>query len=232
MPEAPERLVLDRVRSLSVSGERIASNSNHIGALHRLAGGMEQLYTLVKRTEDHIHSLPGGPPVLAWGGLRGLGVADATELLLHNAFDWYSINATRYFRLAGFICDELDGSDRVEAARSYMVEVCGPLYTFRNKVSAHHALTDPRRDTLSDQHTSTFSTLAFEGGRLFVGAVLMHVDEPDKPAETSHDLRWSLSEFHERIFLPRTGGSATTIVSPGGAARFGARTWASTRVTP
>ena len=65
--------------------------------------------------------------------------------LLSCAFQWYAVSACNYAQLVGWLA-----THNPEAAKDYMKKVMPRVSQFRNKVAAHFAITDPRRDNEAD----------------------------------------------------------------------------------
>lgn len=199
------RLVLDFLEPLTVSAERRPGVQNLTATLDRLLGGMEFLYEQIRRKEEAVHAearRQGRELQGAWGGVDDLAPSGLDQDTICCAFDWYAINACRFFKLLAFVSDEkINKKDEVN---EYQRRVCGSVLKYRHKIAAHYALTDPRdEDNPADRYQSTMDTTMYRAGRLRVGGVRFGLVTPTEMIEPQHEYEWSLTEFHESVVVPR-----------------------------
>lgn len=210
-------VVLDHVRApqLTLSLERVHAMRNQVAALDRLMYGMRFCVNCVSDQESKLQRVASEEGLRFAGlGLTGFKEYGVEEGIIYSCFDWYAINVCRFFQLRAFISDQLDGAaERVKKAKEYRRTVCGNVNTFRDKIAAHFAETDPwlrpgpQQDNLADLYTSTMLTIGFHTGRFRAGAALGGVVVGEDMIEPQHDIAWSLTEFHETVVLPRVTGS-------------------------
>ena len=195
--------IIDHIEPLTIDDVRGARYQNEYFALRRLAHGMESLYLQVKAQQERAVRVvnPDGGKSFALGNVPGLLEAGVDRAFISCVFDWYAINACRVFQLIGYVCNEYEGSE--SRIRDYCKRVLGPVLVYRNKVAAHYALTNPRGDNEADLYLSTLDTVAFETDRFFVGAIRAGLGRAGATVESQHDFHWSLTSFHEDVFLRR-----------------------------
>ena len=132
------------------------------------------------------------------------------ESLLPCLFHWYGTSVCNYARLVGFLSGLASGAysrDQVsnpsfhakvrEHCSAYVDSVpeLQPIKVWRNKVFAHFAITDPRKDDNPAMlDASAMSPLSYFGNRLRVGGVTIgssggQVELP----------QWSVTEAHEAL---------------------------------
>lgn len=166
---------------------------------------MHSLYSQVKTHEAtalRVIGTSAGDIAFGWGDVPGFAEAGIDTTFIACAFDWYAINVCRLFQLIGFVSNEYAG--RVEEVRQYRARVCGPVLVYRNKVAAHYALTEPRKeDNEADLYVSTMDTVAFETDQFFVGSLRAGLGSEGNSVESQHDYHWSLTAFHESVVVPR-----------------------------
>jgi hypothetical protein len=186
-------ITLDKVKGLILTDQQQAQFPNEILRLHQLAAGLAFLHEAVRSFESAYQGQDRASFALGYDPSRP-GVPRELVLCM---FHWYATSVCNLTRLIGLIAYEagLAGfKDRV-SIRHYCEEVCGPVKLYRDKVGAHFARTSPRaEDNVADTIRSIIDDLTWISGRLWVGALKLHVG----PTAPSHEYAWSLTEFHER----------------------------------
>jgi hypothetical protein len=76
------------------------------------------------------------------------------------------------------------------------------LLSYRNKVAAHFAITDPLRDNEADVAASVKTHIIYVHGRLFAAALTPIMKNNGQEITVRRDISWSLSLAHERL-VPR-----------------------------
>ena len=138
--------------------------------------------------------------------LRGKSAKDSIELaivggildnqpfgLLSCAFQWYAVSACNYAQLVGWLVTRDTG-----AAKEYVRKVMPRLLDYRNKVAAHFAITDPRRDNEADLVASVM-TNNYVRGRLCAAALTPVIKNDSQEITVSKDISWSLTLAHEHL---------------------------------
>jgi len=124
------------------------------------------------------------------------------------AFHWFSTSVVNYVRLIGLIdllnkmgwsSDDTIVPDNRKAIRSHCTEyvkgVIPEIYEWRNKVSAHFAITDPYdNDNLGTLEESVMNSIAYVAPRYRAGALKFSTK-----GETSTLPNWSVTETYERL---------------------------------
>jgi len=188
-------VVLDHLDQIVLPAEEEERHFDARMALARLGEGLFWLYRAVGQLERQAQARAAPEDVrIALAG----GLLDRQPLgFLSCAFQWYAVSACNYAQLVGWL-----SSGNPEAAKQYMNRVLPRLSQYRNKVAAHFALTDPRRDNEADLASSVMTQVVYAHGRLCAAALLPVVKDGDREIEASRDFSWSLTLAHERL-VPR-----------------------------
>lgn len=188
-------LVLDHLDNLQLSEEAADRHFDATMALARLGEGLFWLHRTVSELECRARADAAPEDVkLAVAG----GILDNQPLgLLSCAFQWYAVSACNYAQLVGWLT-----TGNPEAAKQYMKKVLPRVSQFRNKVAAHFALADPRRDNEADLAASVMTQVVYAHGRLCAATLSPVVKDGDREISASRDLSWSLTVAHERL-VPR-----------------------------
>lgn len=184
------------------------------GVAVRLMYGMNACYQSIKQEEKKI-------PQRSSAVSSGSNLFGTDELLIHSCFDWYAVNACRYFIHLGYFSDQFAGyehKERLRKAREYRKLVCGRVLDYRNKVAAHFAEVDPlSNDNLADQLSSTMMSIQFINGRIRLPALRVMVQVGASSEEPNTEIAWTLTEFHEQVVLPRITGPVESVERPASA---------------
>ena len=88
-----------------------------------------------------------------------------------------------------------------QGAKDYVARVMPRLQNYRNKLAAHFARTDPRRDNEADMAASLLTQVVYVKGRLLAGALTPVLEDTG----VTTDCSWSLTVAHQgfrRRFWP------------------------------
>ena len=195
-------MIIDYEDSLCVPDKCLEQHHNELGSLRYLAVGLDFLYRQTRQIEavlvDELDksSKSGKYSRHQYGYFIGIPELNrATQDLVACAFDWYSVTACNYARLAGWLAY---GGDS-EAAIQYVDRVMPHVKTWRDKVGAHFARTSPRKkDTEADLAVSVIPHLSFEDGTFYVGSLTLSVAS-ERGMSSSAPMRRSLTETHMRL---------------------------------
>src|SRR3989442_3477949 len=154
-------------------------------ALARLGEGLFWLYKSVGELERNARRDAEAEDIrlAVFGGILDKQPAG----LLSCAFQWYAVSACNYAQLVGWLA-----TGDPEAAKKYVASVMPGLLQYRNKVAAHSALTDPRRDNEADLAASVMTHIVYAQGRLCAAALTPIVKSGASEIVVSRDLSWSL----------------------------------------
>jgi hypothetical protein len=114
--------------------------------------------------------------------------------LLSCAFQWYAVSACNYAQLVGWLATR-----NPDLAKEYVKRVMPRLLLYRNKVAAHFAIVDPRRDNEADLAASVMTHIVYAQGRLCAAALTPVLSKGGSEIVASRDLSWSLTLAHERL---------------------------------
>jgi hypothetical protein len=131
----------------------------------------------------HIQSF-GNDPSLPW----------VPRDLIACAFHWYAVSVYNYVSLVGWLAN-LD-------PKKYANKIIPQVVTFRNKVAAHFARWNPRKDdTTADLDMSVLYPIVFCDDAFYVGVWKLTKKSISGESSNTHDLRWSLTKTHLELVL-------------------------------
>jgi hypothetical protein len=192
-------LMLDHLDGFSLTDEQAKAHTNAFNTANRMMAGLRFLYDLVAAEEQRLREKSDPNRMeMTW---PASGVA--TNIPVDNLFDWYSVQACALVRLIGKIA-YMEGSPETHYA--YSKRVCGPVETYRNKIGAHLAWTDPRKDDNPiDLKMTLMPNTGWMDGRFRTQLMVLHETRSGVSHSPSHDYAWCLTKFHEEVILPRYG---------------------------
>ena len=91
------------------------------------------------------------------------------------------------------------------------------ISSYRNKIAAHFALTDPRNDNEADVAASVMTQIIYSRGRIFAVLLTPVLNTNGAEITFSSDLSWSLTVAHQRLTLrfwpdgPPTAGQSIRV---------------------
>jgi len=184
--------------------------SNEINALLQLREGIILLYNSIKPTELALVKKYEGSQVSFFG--RNPDIPENLFNLLPCFFNWFGNSWCNYARLDGYIVareqNNINETDvQLEPNRVVIKNACDnyvknlpemqEVLKWRNKVSAHFALTDPRRDdNISTMEASIIYPVSFEIDRFKTGVWVFSRGD-DTTNYTSEIPIWSLTNIFE-----------------------------------
>lgn len=218
-------MILDYVKNLGMSADEVARRANEIKSLEYLSTGLHFLSDQVQKLETHVaERLPPDRKVFLYGNAPEFeGISPE---LVACMFHWYSVLSCNYVRLVGWLAHEnvSDKDARKNRGRDYLSETLPAVQTWRNKVGAHFALTDPRsKEPDADLASSVLFPISFGDDTFHAGAVriLGPVKRGDRPiadgstiaswrkrllsrpvddtAPEQVDWDWSLTQVHRQL---------------------------------
>jgi len=189
--------------------------SNEVGTIQILSAGLEHIATWLKMREMVYERMTGGRLKSFSQGLDFDGTSTALPYIAC-LFHWLGGSACNLARLAGFVrglakgeftrADLIDPANydtvkkSVDAYAKGLPEL-GNVLKWRNKVGAHFAITDPRKDdNIATLNMSVLFPVAFENGRYVVNSTVM-TRSGSSGTFTSDIPRWSVTEVFEAMIL-------------------------------
>jgi hypothetical protein len=201
--------IIDKILSIEIDPDKY---NNEFNALMQLKTGLLALYNNVRPFELQILEKTAGKRVLFFG--ESDLVPKEVDNLLPCFFHWFGNTLCNYARLTGYIAVREQGhvTDedlQLEPERKKIKEACdnyvktlpeiSEVLKWRNKVSAHFALTDPRKDdNIATLEASIIYPVSFEFDRFRTGTMIFSKGD----SEVTHDSeipRWSLTEIFELL---------------------------------
>ena len=216
---------------LNKSVERTLHTSQ-IKMLHSLYLGLRSLYDVIKEKENWAAENYPAPNLLQGYDYMNTGKVEPEFFeMLTNYHHWFSISVINYARLSGFLVGISNGDftkeDRkTEGGKKKIKNSCNNyieqvvelkhVKTYRNIVSAHFALTDPRKDNFMTMDISATNICGFINNRIVSkagGYVQLDINEeisisgqPAKPTKQITTVEqipiWSITQTFEEL-LPR-----------------------------
>lgn len=208
---AEPKFVVDKIEGIEIDHR---GNTNQISMLQSLRNGLALLYNTCKQTENKVFEDYNGK--VSGYNVPGKTI-DLTQLyyVLPCYFHWFSVSAANYARLAGYMVGKERGEFKREDVRTKegkkkIKESCNryvdgvkeleQVLLYRNKVSAHFALTDPRNE--DNYVTMDFSVLAiagFSSGKLASKPVEKASFQKDGTAIVDEIPNWSITMVFEEM---------------------------------
>ncbi|MBL7770002.1 MAG: hypothetical protein JNK20_13550 [Flavipsychrobacter sp.] len=203
------KFIVDKTLCIEVPPDKYLNEYN---ALYQLKNGLIALYNSVRPHELKIIEENKGAMVHVWG--RHPAIPEHLFNLLPCFFHWFGTSVCNYSRLVGFIVSREQGiiteADlQLEPSRNKIKDACNDymknllelqeVLKWRNKVSAHFALTDPRRDdNIATLEASIIYPVGFEYDRFRTGT--MTFSRGDAMTNYSSEIpRWGLTEVFETL---------------------------------
>ncbi len=155
--------ILDYIDNIYID-EDFPVNVNNMHSLYYLVDGIYDLAKKVRKEE--LRTFNSYPDIIFTGNIENW------EKLM-NDFNWFSINLINYVRLIGFIDivnkngfnpDNLIKNRKAikDHCYKYIIKIIPEIYHYRNKLAAHHALSDPfPNDNIMTLEQSVCNNIAY-----------------------------------------------------------------------
>lgn len=191
--------MLDHIDNISLSKDFPIKN---LHALNYHADGLHYLAQSIRSEEIKIYQLNNGE-------LGYQAVHMDNHNILMNMFNWFSLSLVNYVKLVGFIDyvtknklteqDIKQGVQRREIREhsiAYAKKVIPEIVLYRNKLSAHHALSDARNDdNIMTLLSSSMNSIVYRNP--YFEASFFWESDDIKP-----DLKpWVLTEIYEKLCI-------------------------------
>ena len=185
-------MILDFIYKLELPDNETENHYDARMALARLGEGLFWIHQEVTKIELELRKEAAKDDIqLAIAG----GILENKPFgLLSCAFQWYAVSACNYAQLIGWLATR-----DTDLAKKYVKKVMPKLLSYRNKVAAHFAITDPLRDNEADLAASVMTHIIYVRGRLCAAALTPTVKTNGQEITVSRDISWSLSLAHERL---------------------------------
>jgi hypothetical protein len=199
--------IIDKILNIEVDHSK---HFNEINALEQLRTGLLALYNTVKPVENKIMVENPNSLIISFGNDPNL--PQEINHLLPCFFHWFGNSIINYARLVGLIVAKeqgeiTEGDLQFEPAREKIRIACNnyikslpeleEVLKWRHKVSAHFALTDPRKeDNIATLEASIIYPVGSENGRYRTGTLTFSKGD-NKVNYNSEIPKWSLTETFE-----------------------------------
>lgn len=167
MKHNKDEIILDVVDNITFNSDSFPIKNMH--ALNYTKVGLHQLALEVRKIENNMNKTVGH-----YMNFMTVGLSPDGNILM-NYFNWFSISIINYIRLIGFIDivnkkqftrEEITKKENhkiiKEYCKGYIKKVIPEIYIYRNKLSAHHSLTDPFvDDNIATLETSVLNSIVY-----------------------------------------------------------------------
>jgi hypothetical protein len=188
--------MLDGIDGLTLGEELDATELNAVRSLAYLWSGLRFLDHQVSEIEKSLSSsldldkkvyfVLGNAPLLK----------DVPQGLIACAFHWYATSSCNFVRLVGWLAHGRNG----HRADAYVGRIIPSVRVWRNKVGAHFAITDPRKeDTAAVLESSVMFPIGFVNGRFQTQPFIVSMRRGGKASSTRADMSWSLTDVHRLL---------------------------------
>lgn len=167
-------------------------------------GSMEIKSNNPESTINENEFIPGNSTQFYWSN------SNPHHNLILNQFNWFVISCVSYIKTIGLIdimtqkgwktVDIKNNIDEIKKYCSdYANEVVPEILKWRNKISAHPSIVDPKpKDNLGLLEFSLMNQLIFKSPHYYVGGFNWGIDNEESEME-----QWSLIEIFEQKLVPR-----------------------------
>jgi hypothetical protein len=207
-------MIIDNILNISINKD---DSFNELNMLESLKFGLTFLYDSVDAIEAPRRNSDAKSGVMntCWGR-----DPQSPPYFINSSasiFAWYSISTINYVRLVGFLKglsekkfsrEELyinrpkPIDDKIKATCNDYINTIpeiADVWTWRNKVAAHFALTDPKKeDNPATLEASIIHPVGYSNGR-YRTAVFTHIRGDDQNEFSSQLPSWSLTEVHTQL---------------------------------
>ncbi len=198
---AGNKYILDHIENIYLNTNTFPITNIH--ALHYLRLGIIKIAHNVREEELRVFNLY--PDIILSGAIENWDH-------LMNEFNWFSINLVNYVRLIGFIDivnkegynrDDLAGNNKEvrskikEHCKKYLIITIPDIYNYRNKISAHHALSDPfYNDNIATLESSVLNSITYRKPYFKGAGISIH---DNKENYTSDIEPWMLTKKFDNL---------------------------------
>lgn len=193
------KTTLDFIENITIDDSFPIKN---LHALNYLREGLYFLAISVRREEfDFFKETEGNCTINTYGGIKN-------HSLLMNMFNWFSIDIINYLRLIALVDFvnknniniediNLNKRDIKSHCKEYVEKLIPEILIWRNKLSAHHSITDPKHDdsdNFATFQTSTMNNIIYRNPYYQAGGVKYYYD-----SEETAIIPWNLTEIYESL---------------------------------
>lgn len=198
-------IVIDHIESLELNNDEESKYFNDLHSLQYLSQGLWFLYNQVHKIEAKIaEDIGKDKKVLMYGNVPEL--KEISQSLVACAFHWYAVSVCNYVKLVGWLAYNNDSTQ----ASKYMKRVLPQVYLWRNKVAAHFARINPRKeDNAADLAKSVMFPISFNDEAYYSNSFILTQSSGGKSSTSRKDMRWSLTHTHSSL-IPRYWPSEQT----------------------
>lgn len=208
MQQNKNEIILDHVDNITFKSDSFPIKNMH--ALDYTRQGLYELALLVRERENDMNTRIGHyiQYMAAMGG-------DSNKLM--NYFNWFSISIINYTRLIGFIdivnkrqftrekITQKENHKIIKKyCKDYIEKVIPDIYVYRNKLSAHHSLTDPLvDDNIATLETSVLNSIVYRNPYLETAGINLKLKllPSDTEYQTTAIKPWQLTKVYDDLTM-------------------------------
>jgi len=206
MEKNTEDIIIDHVDNITFNKNTFPISNMH--ALDYTRQGLYELALLIRERENDINTSV-GHYITYMAAMMG---SDQNKIM--NYFNWFSISIINYVRLVGFIDivnqKQFAREDIVKKenhrlikkhCKNYIEKVIPEIYLYRNKLSAHHSLTDPLvNDNIATLESSVINTIVYNRPYLETAGLKWNSKlSSDKKQVTTEIKPWKLTKVYDEL---------------------------------
>ena len=189
-------VILDTVDDLVLADEQKATNWNALKSLDYMWSGLEFLNKQVDQVEAALRESLDHRNKVYWAIGNAPELAGVPQGLIACAFHWYATSSCNFVRLV----DWLGFENNPRRADGYVSRTIPTVRVWRNKVGAHFAITDPRKeDTAAILESSVMFPIGYVDGVFRTQPFTVSMRRQGQPSRTRNDMSWSLTEVHQGL---------------------------------
>ena len=187
-------MIIDHISGFELTEEERKNYFAERRVLRSLKEGLEFIYRRVRTIEEEI---PGAYRLKSFSIGNNPEFRDVPYDFLWCLFRWYSVTAVDYVRMVGWLAKK----ESSKKAEKYLDCIIPEIHTYRNKVGAHAAFTQPlHKDKSTDLMAARMIPewgFPYIDGRFIAGGfILPPAGQESKPSTA---MAWSLTKTHEQL---------------------------------
>lgn len=206
MGKSKADIILDHIDNITFNRDTFPITNMH--ALDYTGQGIYELALLIREKENDINTRV-GHYISHMSAMMG-----SEQNKIMNYFNWFSISIINYVRLVGFIdivnqkqftredIMKLENQKIIkDHCRVYIKKVIPEIYLYRNKLSAHHSLTDPfPSDNIATLESSVMNSIVYNRPYLeTAGLKLSSKLSSDTEHVTTEIKSWKLTKVYDEL---------------------------------
>jgi hypothetical protein len=185
-------MILDHIDMLELPESTLGDHDDALATLARLAEGLHWINRQLMIYERTASDKARKADILT--EVAG-GILEKTPLgTISCAFQWYAVSVCNYAQLANWLIY----NDR-QKSKDYVTRIFPKISNYRNKVAAHFAFSDPRKEDNEATLSASVITNIVYHDRHFYAATITPAAQNGIEVERSKIKPWSVTLAHQQI---------------------------------